>query len=169
MSAADASSPPTAAVDPSAPALDTRDETVRNTLVYLCYHHYGKEENLLHSPLSLKKVRSKSILECSGCEMFLFLQRHTLGEAQYCWAALAARAQKGDWKACEELATTKGWMSFGAKKKVLRLVMHARNTPNGPLSPRSRQRLTRSPSSASSTSTEPRPTFSLYTSRSLTT
>ena len=31
-------------------------ETVSGALLYLCYHHYGKEENLLQSPAALKKV-----------------------------------------------------------------------------------------------------------------
>ncbi len=31
-------------------------ETAASALLYLCYHHYGKEENLLQSPAAFKKV-----------------------------------------------------------------------------------------------------------------
>ncbi len=32
------------------------EETVQCALLYLCYHHYGKEENLLQSPAAFKKA-----------------------------------------------------------------------------------------------------------------
>jgi len=95
---------PVAAADSKDPAitkevskvvLNVREESVVNALQYCCYHHYDKAENLLQSPLALKKT-------------------HKLSEEQYAWAALTARAAKGQWKDCEALVVTKGWL--GGKK-----------------------------------------------------
>jgi hypothetical protein len=58
--------------DPLLPSLNPRNETVLDTLLYFCYHHWGKGENLLHSPAGLKKV-------------------HGLSEKQFTWIALIAR------------------------------------------------------------------------------
>ena len=70
-------------------------ETVLGTLLYCCYHHYAVGENILQSPAAVRKI-------------------HKLSEAQFTWVALSARARRGQWKDCEALALTKGWL--GARK-----------------------------------------------------
>lgn len=41
-------------------------------------------------------------------------QMHKLSDRQYTWACLSARAKRYQWKDCEELVITKGWL--GGKK-----------------------------------------------------
>ena len=41
---------------PGAPNIDLSQATVLKTLLYCAYHHWKEGENLLHSPLGLKKV-----------------------------------------------------------------------------------------------------------------
>ena len=70
------------------PSLNT-NSTVLEALFYLNYFHFGEPENLLSSPLALKKV-------------------HKLTEKQSLWVATTARASRFQWKDCEELVLTKG-------------------------------------------------------------
>lgn len=69
----------------------TASSTVLEALLYLNYFHFGEPENLLSSPLGLKKV-------------------HKLSEKQAVWVATTARASRFQWKDCEELILTKGWL-----------------------------------------------------------
>jgi len=66
-------------------------------LIVCCAYHYGIEvpENLLHSIQAMKK-------------------RHKMTERQFVWAALKGRALKNNWKDCEQLVLSKGWL--GGKK-----------------------------------------------------
>ena len=66
-------------------------------LIVGCAYHYGIEvpENLLHSIQAIKK-------------------RHKMSERQFVWAALKGRALKNNWKDCETLVLSKGWL--GGKK-----------------------------------------------------
>ncbi|XP_064622813.1 spermatogenesis-defective protein 39 homolog [Lineus longissimus] len=66
-----------------------------NTLFYCCFYHYGLGENSLASTVAMKK-------------------RHNIGDKQYLWCALRARAKLKCWTDFEALLTTKGW--FGASK-----------------------------------------------------
>ena len=59
------------------------------TLVYLSTHHYQAVENLLHSPLALRKM-------------------HGLTAKQFTW--VLARARVEAWGDCEKLLVGKGWM-----------------------------------------------------------
>lgn len=69
----------------------TSTSTVLEALFYCQYFHYNEPENLLSSPLALKKV-------------------HKLTEKQFVWVAVSARASRFQWKDCEELVLTKGWL-----------------------------------------------------------
>ena len=66
-------------------------------LFYMNFFHYGEPENLFSSPLGLKKSNK-------------------LTEKQALWVATSARASKFQWKDCEELVLTKGWLG-GRKAK----------------------------------------------------
>jgi len=68
--------------------------SVLKTLQYLATHHFSATENLLHSPLALKKM-------------------HNLTEKQYTWVCLRSRATCQEWTDCQELVVGKGW--FGKK------------------------------------------------------
>lgn len=67
------------------------------TLYYCCFYHGRDAENLLTSPLAIKK-------------------QHQLSDKQYVWTALSARSRLKQWTGIEELLTAKGW--FGSTKKV---------------------------------------------------
>lgn len=67
------------------------NSSVLDFLFYANYFHYGEPENLLSSPLALKKV-------------------HKLSEKQSVWIATKARASRFQWKDCEDLVLTKGWL-----------------------------------------------------------
>ena len=71
--------------------------SVLRTLVYLSTHHYQAAENLLHSPLALRKM-------------------HRLTDKQFTWVVLRARARVEAWEDCEKLVVGKGWM--GGKKAI---------------------------------------------------
>jgi len=71
--------------------------SVLRTLLYLSTYHFGAAENLLHSPLALRKM-------------------HKLTDKQYTWVTLRARAVMEDWSACEGLVVGKGWLG-GRKAK----------------------------------------------------
>lgn len=43
-----------------------------------------------------------------------FFQMHKLSDRQYTWTCLLARAKRFQWKDCEDLIITKGWL--GGKK-----------------------------------------------------
>lgn len=77
------------------PAL--KDPITVYDLIVGCSYHYGIEipENLLHSIQAIKK-------------------RHKMTERQFVWAALKGRALKNNWKDCEQLVLSKGWL--GGKK-----------------------------------------------------
>lgn len=81
--------------DPNGPKLDVVNPTVLKTLLYCCYHHYGAGENLLHSPIAIRKI-------------------HKLTDRQFTWIAVLARARRKSWRDCESLVVTKGWL--GGKK-----------------------------------------------------
>ena len=83
--------------DPLFPSLNPQNETVFNTLLYCCYHHYNLGENLLQSPQALKKT-------------------HSLSDQQFTWLAFSARAKRKQWKECEALTLTKTWLGLGGKK-----------------------------------------------------
>jgi hypothetical protein len=78
------------AQQPTVPKL-TASSSVLEALLYLHYFHYGQPENLLTSPAGLKKV-------------------HKLSEKQFVWVATSARAARFQWKDCEDLVLTKGWL-----------------------------------------------------------
>ena len=65
--------------------------SVLKTLVYLSTHHYQAAENLLHSPLALRKM-------------------HGLTAKQFTWVLPRARARVEAWGDCEKLLVGKGWM-----------------------------------------------------------
>ena len=65
--------------------------TVLETLFYLNYFHFNEPENLLHSPAALKKT-------------------HKLSEKQAVWVATKARALRFQWKDCEDLVLSRGWL-----------------------------------------------------------
>ena len=71
--------------------------SVLKTLLYLSTHHYGAAENLLHSPLALRKM-------------------HRLTDKQFTWVSLMARARVEAWADCEGLVVGKGWLG-GRKMK----------------------------------------------------
>ena len=71
--------------------------SVLKTLVYLSTHHYAAAENLLHSPLALRKM-------------------HRLTDKQFTWVTLRARAKVEAWIDCEKLVVGKGWL--GGKKAI---------------------------------------------------
>ncbi|XP_061172738.1 spermatogenesis-defective protein 39 homolog isoform X1 [Saccostrea echinata] len=67
------------------------------TLYYCCFYHGRDAENLLTSPVAIKK-------------------QHQLSDKQYIWTALSARSRLRHWTGIEELLTAKGW--FGSTKNV---------------------------------------------------
>lgn len=69
--------------------------SVLRALLYLCTHHWGAGENLLHSPAGIRRT-------------------HKLTDKQYTWVALRARATVGAWSDCESVVVGKGWL--GGKK-----------------------------------------------------
>merc|ERR1712080_109047 len=71
--------------------------SVLKFLHYLSSHHYNAAENLLHSPLALRKM-------------------HKLTDKQFTWVALRARAAAGAWEDCEALVVGKGWL--GRRKAI---------------------------------------------------
>ena len=71
--------------------------SVLRALNYLCSHHYTAGENLLHSPLALRKM-------------------HRLTDKQFTWVALRARAGAKEWSDCQALVVGKGWLG-GRKAK----------------------------------------------------
>ena len=75
----------------------TEPITVHNLLAFCSYNYFGAPENLLHSPLAIKKC-------------------HKLTEKQFAWASLHGRAAKSAWKDCETLVLAKGWLG-GTKVK----------------------------------------------------
>ena len=75
---------------PNTPKI-TANSTVLDALFYCQYFHYNEPENLLSSPSALKKV-------------------HKLTEKQFVWVAVSAQASRFQWKTCEELVLTKGWL-----------------------------------------------------------
>ena len=72
------------------PQLDV-SSSVLNALFYSNYFHFGEPENLLSSPAAFKKI-------------------HKLTEKQATWNAVTARASRFQWKDCEDLVLTKGWL-----------------------------------------------------------
>jgi len=72
--------------------------SVLKSLLYLSTHHYGAAENLLHSPLALRKM-------------------HRLTDKQFTWVSMKARATVMAWSDCEGLVVGKGWLG-GKKMKV---------------------------------------------------
>jgi len=71
--------------------------SVLRALLYLSSWHYNAGENLLHSPLALRKM-------------------HRLTDKQFTWVSLRARATQGAWGDCESLVVGKGWLG-GRKPK----------------------------------------------------
>jgi len=71
--------------------------SVLKILLYLSTHHYEAAENLLHSPLALRKM-------------------HRLTDKQFTWVSLRARAKMESWLDCEKLVVGKGWL--GGKKAI---------------------------------------------------
>nr|XP_022329089.1 spermatogenesis-defective protein 39 homolog isoform X1 [Crassostrea virginica] len=90
------------------------------TLYYCCFYHGRDAENLLTSPLAIKK-------------------QHQLSDKQYMWTALSARSRLKHWTGIEELLTAKGW--FGSTKNVSVIgfdkvceILHRTSAPNDVLS-----------------------------------
>jgi hypothetical protein len=83
--------------EPGRGAAGLAQASVLRTLLYLASHHYQAGENMLHSPLALRKM-------------------HRLTDKQFTWVALRARAAAAAWTDCEALVVGKGWLG-GRKAK----------------------------------------------------
>jgi len=86
---------PVIASDTSGTSSGLANASVLKTLLFLCTHHWGAGENLLHSPAGMRRT-------------------HKLTDKQYTWVALRARASVAAWADCEGLVVGKGWL--GGKK-----------------------------------------------------